>query len=147
MGWYDYITDITASLTIGSTYAEQSQSLPDGEDDNGSPNGSDSVKEGGMGNAQQRGAGATKGGASTSKAVGGSDEESSSEKEANDADEAKQVAKSADKEAPAGHKPGDGGEGSGQKGPQGAGPHGGPVKAAAEDDGEEEFVWGFELVP
>lgn len=35
-----------------------------------------------------------------------------------------------------GHKPGEGGEASGQVGPEGAGPHGGPVKAAA-DDSEE----------
>ncbi|KAK5130174.1 hypothetical protein LTR08_002428 [Meristemomyces frigidus] len=134
MGWYDYFTDIASSITINNTYAE-SQDLGADEVSDGKD-----VSQGGMGTAQQRGTGATKGGASTSSPASGTDEESSSEKEANDADAEKQKAKVADQEPAAGHKPGDGGEGSGQKGAEASGPHGGPVKAGAyaEDDEDDE---------
>ncbi|KAK5113831.1 hypothetical protein LTR62_003215 [Meristemomyces frigidus] len=144
MGWFDYFTDMTSSLSIGTAYAEQNDDMSQDK----------SVTSGGMGTAQQRGGAVTKGGATPdpNNPASGTDEESSGEKEANEAEAKKGTAQGG--EAAAGHKPGDGGEGSGQVGAENAGPHGGSVKGrsgvtqeekeegvddvAEEDDAEEE---------
>ncbi|KAK3625983.1 Cytochrome b-c1 complex subunit 6, mitochondrial [Elasticomyces elasticus] len=140
MGWYDYFTDLTASLTIGEAYAEQrSNAGPEVQHGTGDMSTGGDVSSGGMGSAQQTRGATTKGGVSLDVPAAGTDEESSSEQEANKADKAKQDEKNAQKEGPAGHKPGDGGAASGQDGPKAAGPYGGPLKAVkeSEDDDEE----------
>ncbi|KAK0942546.1 Cytochrome b-c1 complex subunit 6, mitochondrial [Friedmanniomyces endolithicus] len=139
MGWYDYFTDLSSSLTIGTAYAEErSNAGPTVQHGTSDMSTGGEVTSNGMGTAQQRGGATPKGGVSTSVPAAGTNEESSSEAEANKADKAKQDEKDAEKEAPAGHKPGDGGEGSGQAGPGAAGPYGGPLKAAEGEDDEEE---------
>jgi ubiquinol-cytochrome c reductase subunit 6 len=145
MGWLDYLSDLASSVTISSAYADQNDNISRGPEDLAGQMSQDSkdVQQGGKGTAQQRGEGATKGGASTSSPASGTDEESSSEKEANAADVSKKQATGGEGEP--GHKPGDGGEKSGQVGREGAGPHGGDVKSNAgvtqedkEEDDEEE---------
>ncbi|TKA72671.1 hypothetical protein B0A55_06278 [Friedmanniomyces simplex] len=139
MGWYDYFTDLTSSLTIGTAYAEERTNAgPEVQHGTADMSSGGDVNSGGMGSAQQGRGATTKGGVSTDVPAAGTNEESSSEAEANKADKAKQQDKDSQEEGPAGHKPGDGGAASGQDGPEAAGPHGGPVKAAKESDDDEE---------
>lgn len=136
MGWYDYLTDLTSSLSFSDAYADdQSRGAPQGQDMAPDHSTGEDVKGGGVGSAQQdRGAG-TKGGVSDGMPAAGTDEESSSEKEANagDAESAKQRSSG---EGEKGYTPGEGGEASGQVGKENAGPHGGSV--GGDDDEEEE---------
>ncbi|KAK5114417.1 hypothetical protein LTR85_010240 [Meristemomyces frigidus] len=138
MSWYDYFTDLTSSLAIGTAYAEQSQATPNDTDTAGDMSPGTDVKQGGMGTAQHDRGTTTRGGVSTDTPASGTDEESGSEKEANEADAEKQKGKGGE-EGPeaAGHKPGDGGEASGQTGPEASGPHGGHVKGGDEEEEEE----------
>ncbi|EMC98504.1 hypothetical protein BAUCODRAFT_32556, partial [Baudoinia panamericana UAMH 10762] len=138
MGWYDYLSDLTSSLTLVGTAHADASTTPGGHEGPSNPTGEDSdakdTSDGGMGTAQHRGA-TTQGGASLSSPAAGTDEESGSEKEANEADAEKQQAKQG--ESAPGHKPGDGGDASGQVGAKSSGPHGGPTKAADDDEEEE----------
>ncbi|KAK4946120.1 Cytochrome b-c1 complex subunit 6, mitochondrial [Elasticomyces elasticus] len=130
MGFYDYLNDLYTALTPQEAYAEvqddmkyASGDLNDGRDQQG----------GGIGTAQQDRGATTKGGASLSSPVAGTDEEGSEEAEAN-----KEDAKKPEDSGEKGHTPGDGGEASGQVGAANAGPHGGPVGKDTDEDEEEE---------
>lgn len=131
MGWYDYITDLYSSVSINDVHAEVQDDMKHASGDFNDDK--DETRDG-KANPQQRGGAAITGGASTNSPVSGTDEESAGEKEANAQD-----VKSGGSDA-AGHKPGDGGEGSGQVGAANAGPHGGPV--GKDDDDEEEEAGG-----
>lgn len=128
MGWYDYLTDLYASASITDVSAEVQDDM---KHSSGEFNDGNDQTASGMGQAQQRGGAATTGGASTKSPVSGTNEESAAEAEVN-----KQDVKSGGEEA-VGHKPGDGGEGSGQVGADSAGPHGGAVGKGGDDDEEE----------
>jgi len=136
MGWYDYLSDLTSSLTVQSSYAEEDARQFSGPvDKSGEQNAGKDASSGGIGTAQQDRGATTKGGVSLDTPASGTDEESSSEKEANEADAQKQKGKGGEPEK--GHTPGEGGAGSGQTGPGAAGPYGGSVKSGAADGGQE----------
>jgi len=143
MGWYDYLSDLASSLSVQSAHAEEDARQFEGiTDRSGEQNVGKDTTSGGIGTAQHDRGATTRGGVSTATPASGTDEESSSEKEANEADAEK--AKSKGGEAEKGHTPGEGGEKSGQTGADNAGPHGGSVKqgvASSDDDdvgGEDE---------
>lgn len=135
MGFFDYVSDLYSSLSIQSVEAETSDDTKTQDDLKYASGDFNSSKDqnGGMGTAQQSRGAATKGGASTSVPHSGTDEESDEEAEVNKAD-AKKPEPSGEK----GHTPGDGGSGSGQVGPDNAGPHGGPVGPAGDDEDDSE---------
>ncbi|KAL9097119.1 MAG: hypothetical protein Q9165_000545 [Trypethelium subeluteriae] len=130
MGLSDFFSDLYSSLTIQPVYAEEPNAQPSGELNDGSTT---TGEYGGMHTAQQRGQATVRGGASTQGSPAtGSDEETPGEKEAN-----KQDVKTGGESDEPGHKPGAGGEGSGQVGPApGTGSKGGDDEA--EEGGEEE---------
>lgn len=130
MGFFDYVNDLYSSLSVQSAYADASD---DQHSASGDFNSSKDQQGGGMGTAQQSRGATTRGGVSTATPASGTDEESDSEAEINKQDE-----KGPTGESDPGHKPGDGGEGSGQLGAANAGPHGGPVGKQSDDDDEEE---------
>jgi len=130
MGFFDYVSDIYSSLTIQPTYADVQEDLHSASGDFNSSK----DQQGGMGTAQQSRGATTKGGVSTDSPAAGTDEESASEKEVNEQD-----AKKPEPSDEPGHKPGDGGEGSGQVGAENAGPHGQHAsRSVREGDDEEE---------
>lgn len=144
MGFFDYVSDIYSSLSIQPAAADASDDLHSASGDFNSSK----DQKGEVGTAQHDRGATTRGGVSTKTPASGTDEESAAEKEVNDAD----VKKGGESDEP-GHKPGDGGEGSGQVGAANAGPHGKHVltgkdgnetppedeeDAPAEDEDEEE---------
>ncbi|KAI9714364.1 MAG: hypothetical protein M1820_000325 [Bogoriella megaspora] len=114
MGLSDFFSDLYSSLTVQSVYAEEPSGNPEAEPPSGEMNDPSTVsgQHGGAHTAQQRGTAAVKGGASTKSPASGTDEESPEEAEVNKQD----LKKGGDSGEP-GHKPGSGGEGSGQVGP------------------------------
>lgn len=129
MGFFDYVTDLYSSLSVQPAYADVQE---DQKYASGDFNDSQDQTSGGKGTAQQSRGATPQGGASTNTPAG-VDQESGDEAEANKAD-AKKDSGEVDSGAQ-GHRPGDGGEKSGQVGADNAGPHGGSV---GEDDDEEE---------
>ena len=110
MGLSDFFSDLYSSLTIQPAYAEEPNTAPSGETNDSSTT---TGEYGGMQTVQQRGQAGTRGGVSTQGSpVAGTNEETPGEKEAN-----KRDAKTGGESDEPGHKPGSGGEGSGQLGP------------------------------
>lgn len=128
MGFFDYVSDIYSSLSIQSASADVQEDMHSASGDFNSSK----DQKGDVGTAQHDRGAAVKGGVSTNLKHSGTDEESSAEKEVNEAD-----AKQPEESSEAGHKPGDGGSGSGQVGADNAGPHGGPVGKGGDDDEDE----------
>ncbi|KAI7383920.1 hypothetical protein KC332_g16120, partial [Hortaea werneckii] len=135
MSWFNYLSDIASSFST-TAYADQPQTNAGPLDTSGEQSVGKDVRSGGVGTAQHDRDATTRGGASTKSPVAGSNEESGPEKEANAGDAAKAAAKQGDGEK--GHTPGEGGEASGQKGPEASGPHGGSVKALSGADSKQE---------
>lgn len=142
MGFFDYVSDLYSSLSIQDAYADDRQAearqFEGPVDTSGEQSDGKDVARGGMGTAHQRGGAGVQGGVSTKTPASGTDEESESEKEANEGTASSAKGRSSG-EADKGHSPGEGGAASGQRaGAHEAGPYGGPVKAAAKDEDEEE---------
>jgi ubiquinol-cytochrome c reductase subunit 6 len=129
MGFFDYVNELYSSIAIQSASADVQDDMKHAS---GDFNDGKDQRSGGVGTAEHDRGATTKGGASLDSPAAGTDEESDAE-----AKENKKDAKKSDGESAPGHKPGDGGEKSGQVGPDRAGPHGGPV-TAAKDDGDDE---------
>ncbi|KAF2716987.1 Non-heme 11 kDa protein of cytochrome bc1 complex [Polychaeton citri CBS 116435] len=126
MGIFDYISDLYSSLpvTLSTTEAEERQY--EGPADTSGEQASAKDQKGGIGAAQHDRGAATRGGASTSTPHSGTNEESGDEAEENK--KTSESAASRSGEGERGHRPGDGGAASGQKGADAAGPGGGSVK-------------------
>jgi len=131
MGWFDYVSDVYASLSIQSAAADIQEDMHSASGDFNSSK----DQQGGMGTAQQSRGATTKGGVSDKLPHAGTDEESPEEAEAN-----KQDAKSPEPSGEKGHTPGDeaGKAAAGQVGADKAGPHGGAVGPQKDEDEDEE---------
>ena len=122
MGLSDFFSDLYSSLTVQPVHAEEPGTSGDLNDSS-----TETSEYGSKGTAQQRGQASVRGGASTQGSpVAGTNEESPSEREANLRD-----LKTGGESDEPGHKPGSGGEGSGQVGPVTGG------KGGDDDEGEE----------
>ncbi len=108
MGLYDFFSDLYAAVSVQDAHAE----APSGD-----MNDSRNQGTGKSTTAQQSGEASLRGGASTKTPASGTDEQSSEEAEVNAADAGRQRERDGGEEPPAqGHKPGTGGEASGQRG-------------------------------
>ena len=111
MGFFDYVSDLYASLSVQDAYADDRQAearqFEGPVDTSGEQLDGKDQNKGGMPQAQHRG-GAVSGGASTSTPASGTDEESGSEKEANEEDSSKAAGRTSG-EGEKGHTPGEGG--------------------------------------
>jgi len=138
MGFFDYVSDLYSSVSFQPVDAEErdARQFEGPIDTSGTQNSGKDTRNGGIGNAEHDRGATTFGGASLSSPAAGTDEESSSEAEANKEDAAKAASKQG--ESAKGHTPGEGGEASGQVGADNAGPHGGPVGASDDDEEDEE---------
>lgn len=136
MGFFDYVGDLYAALSIQPTEAEQQFEGP--VDTSGEQTSDKRAKDHDeIGTAHHDRGATTRGGVSTKTPASGTDEESGAEAEANKEDAAKSKQRAG--EADAGHSPGDdaGKAAAGNKGPEASGPYGGPVRAAAGSDDDE----------
>lgn len=138
MGFFDYVGDLYAALSIQPTEAENQQF--EGPVDTSGEQTSDkrAKNHDELGTAHHDREATTRGGVSTKTPASGTDEESGAEAEANKEDTEKSKQRAS--EASAGHTPGDdlGKAAAGQKGPEASGPYGGPVRAAAGSDDDDE---------
>lgn len=146
MGFFDYVSDLYSALTIEPVYAEaeaggSGSTRSDSEDQKFASGDFNSGKDqrggqsGGLGQAEQTRGATVKGGASTGSPAS-YEQESGDEAEANKADAKKDTGEQDG--GAAGHRPGSGGEASGQVGPESAGPHGGAVGTKANEDEDED---------
>lgn len=128
MGFFDYVADLYAAVSVTTAEAEERQ-YAGVEDTSGQQSSGKDVRSGGVGTAEHDRDATTRGGVSTKSPASGTDEESGSEKEANaaDAEKAKQRTSSGDDA---------GGDAAGSA--KGKSDEGGEEDAGGDDEPEEE---------